>query len=161
MECDRRMDGWPKERTDRHESIGLSGWSRETNKTQYHGFPGKSQNSKKFRAKFQQNQTISKNHRGFLNILGGLKYPQGVKTLFGVKITSKWIQHRQNTQCADFQQNLTTFKNQYHRGVLNILGSSNAPRRSKQLFGVKISSKMDSASSYYSECKFSAQSDNF
>ena len=42
-----------------------------TNKKQYDWFPGKSQNSKKFSAKFKQNPTMSKNHRGFLNILGG------------------------------------------------------------------------------------------
>ena len=40
------------------------------NKTQYDWFPGKSQNSKKFSAKFKQNPT-SKNHSVFLNILGG------------------------------------------------------------------------------------------
>ena len=42
-----------------------------TNKTQYDWFPGKSQNSKKFSAKFKQNPTTSKNHSMFLNILGG------------------------------------------------------------------------------------------
>ena len=41
------------------------------NKTQYDWFPGKSQNSKKFSAKFKQNPTTSKNHRVFLNILEG------------------------------------------------------------------------------------------
>ena len=44
---------------------------KEQNKTQYDWFPGKSQNSKKFSAKFKQNPTTSKNHRAFLNILGG------------------------------------------------------------------------------------------
>ena len=58
---------------------------KNNNKTQYDWFPGKSQNSKKFSAKFKQNPT-SKNHRVFL---GGLKYPQTVTTKFGCKITSK------------------------------------------------------------------------
>ena len=40
-------------------------------KTQYDWFPGKSQNSFKFNAKFKQNPTMSKNHRAFLNILWG------------------------------------------------------------------------------------------
>ena len=54
----------------------------------------------------------------------------------GVKITSQMnTQHRRNTQCTDFQQNLTTFKNQYHRGFLKFKGV--APRGSQQLFGVK------------------------
>ena len=57
------------------------------NKTQYDWFPGKSQNSKKFSAKFKQNQTTTKNHRAFLNILWGLKYPKGSQQLLGVKIT--------------------------------------------------------------------------
>ena len=42
-----------------------------TNKTQYDWSRGKSQNSKKFSAKFKQNPTTAKNHRVFLNILGG------------------------------------------------------------------------------------------
>ena len=42
--------------------------NNNNNKTQYDWFPGKSQNSKKFSAKFKQNPTTSKNH---LNILGG------------------------------------------------------------------------------------------
>ena len=50
-------------------------------KTQYDWFPGKSQNSKKFSAKFKQNQTTSKNHRVFLTF-GGLKSPQAVTTTF-------------------------------------------------------------------------------
>ena len=58
------------------------------NKTQYDWFPVKSQDSKKFSAKFQQNQTTSKNHRFFKHFLG-LKYTQGVTTLLGVKISSK------------------------------------------------------------------------
>ena len=41
------------------------------NKTQYDWFPGRSQNSKKFSAKFKQNPSKSKNHSVFLNILGG------------------------------------------------------------------------------------------
>ena len=36
-----------------------------------------------------------------------------------------------------------------------------SPQGSKQLFGVKITSKIKSAPSNYSECKFSAKSDNF
>ena len=35
------------------------------------------------------------------------------------------------------------------------------PRGSQKIFGVKITSKMKSAPSNYSECKFSAKSDNF
>ena len=35
------------------------------------GSPERIKNSKKFSAKFKQNQTTSKNHRVFLNILGG------------------------------------------------------------------------------------------
>ena len=35
------------------------------------------------------------------------------------------------------------------------------PRGSQNFFGVKITSKMNSAPSNYSECKFSAKSDNF
>ena len=46
-------------------------------KTQYDWLLGKSQNSKKFSAKFRQNPTTS------------LKYPQGSQQLLGVKITSK------------------------------------------------------------------------
>ena len=38
---------------------------------------------------------------------------------------------------------------------------SNPPREVTILFGVKITSKMNSAHSNYSECKFSAKSDNF
>ena len=45
--------------------------NNNVNETQYDWFPGKSQNSKKFSAKFKQNPTTSKNHRVFLNILGG------------------------------------------------------------------------------------------
>ena len=41
------------------------------NKNQYDWFPGKSQNSKKFSAKFKPNPTRSNNHRVFLNIMGG------------------------------------------------------------------------------------------
>ena len=81
------------------------------NKTQYEWFPGKSQNSKKFSAKFKQNPTTSKNHRVFLKILGGYNTPRRSQQILGVKITSKMnSQHRPNTQCANFQQNLTTFK---------------------------------------------------
>ena len=51
--------------------------SFHTDKTQYDWFPGKSQNSFKFNAKFKQNPTTSKNHRAFLNIVGGLTCPPG------------------------------------------------------------------------------------
>ena len=54
--------------------------SRET---QYDWFPGKSQDSKKFSAKFQQNQTTTKNHRGFLTFLGVKILPEGHNTSKG------------------------------------------------------------------------------
>ena len=47
------------------------------------------------------------------------------------------------------------------RGFLTFGSGLKAPRGSKQLFGVKITSKMKSAPSNYSECKFSAKFDNF
>ena len=53
----------------------------------------------------------------FLTFLG-IKIPQRITTTFGGQNNIKIIQHCQNTQCAYFQQNLTTFKNQYHRGFL-------------------------------------------
>ena len=42
-----------------------------------------------------------------------------------------------------------------------VLGQKNPPRGVTKFFGVKITSKMNSAPSNYSECKFSAKSDNF
>ena len=96
------------------------------NKTQYDWFPGKSQNSKKFSSKFKQNPTTSKNHRVFLNILGGLKYPQTVTTNFGG------------------QNNINK------RAMLGSLGGGQINNR-----------KMNSATSNYSKCKFSAKSNNF
>ena len=55
------------------------------NKTQYDWFPGKSQNSKKFSAKFKQNPTMSKKHRVFLNILGVKIPPDGHNKFCGSK----------------------------------------------------------------------------
>ena len=142
------------------------------NKTQYDWFPGKSQNPKKSSAKFKSLKIIGrfltfcgikippdghnkfwgskqhqklihstveilsmqifskiwqllKNHylRWVLNIWGVNMPPRGSQQLFGVKITSKMnSQHRRITQCANFQQNLTTFKNHYLRGFLDIWG---------------------------------------
>ena len=40
-------------------------------------------------------------------------------------------------------------------------GVKKTPRGVKNFFGVKITSKMNSAPSNYSKCKFSAKSDNF
>ena len=73
------------------------------NETQYDWFPGKSQNSKKFSAKFKQNPTTSKNHRVFLNILGWVKIPpRRSQQILGVKITSKVnSQHRRNNKAPN------------------------------------------------------------
>ena len=91
------------------------------NKTQYDWFPRKSQNSKKFSAKFKQNPTTSKNNRAFLNILGGT--PRRSQQILGVKLTSKLnSQHHRNTQCANFRQNQTTLKKYYLRQFPNIWG---------------------------------------
>ena len=49
----------------------------------------------------------------------------------------------------------------YEKGVLNIWSVKMPRRGSKQLVGVEITSKMKSAPSNYSECKFSAKSINF
>ena len=47
----------------------------------------------------------------FLTFLGVKIPPRQSQQILGVKITSKMnSQHRRNTQCANFQQNLTTFK---------------------------------------------------
>ena len=58
----------------------------KSNKTQYDWFPGKSQNSKKFSAKFKQKPTTSKNHRVFLNILKS-KFLTRFEPFFGPKMT--------------------------------------------------------------------------
>ena len=53
------------------------------------------------------------------------------------------------------------FKNHCHRGVSRFLGVKTPLGGSQNFFWVKITSKMKSAPSNYSECKFSAKSDNF
>ena len=67
-----------------------------------------------------------------------------------------------NYSKCKFSAKSKNFKNHYHRGV-NTLGGKNAPppRWTQKLFWGKIKSKMNSAPSNYSECKFSAKSDNF
>ena len=70
------------------------------------------------RVKIQRSlvQNLSKIQR--LKIIGcfltfwGVKIPPDVYNKFwgSIKTTKMNSQHRQNTQCANFQQNLTTFK---------------------------------------------------
>ena len=94
--------------------IGFPGKSQNSkkihtkNKTQYNWFPGKSIDSKKFSVKFQQNQTTSKNHRGFLTFLGDKIHPGGHDTSGGQNNIKNEFTAPSNTQCANFQQNLTT-----------------------------------------------------
>ena len=69
------------------------------NKTQYDWFPGKSQNSKKFSAKFNQNPITSKIIGRLLTLLGVKIPPDGHNKFWGSKITSKMnSQHRRNTR---------------------------------------------------------------
>ena len=63
--------GQIKKKTHKNNGGQSQSFKNNNNKTQYDWFPGKSQNSKKFSAKFKQNQTTSKNHSMFLNILKG------------------------------------------------------------------------------------------
>ena len=72
----------------------------KSNKTQYDSFPGKSQNSKKFSAKFKQNPTTSKNHRVFLNPtlhepFEGTRYmrggARGAPPIFSVDLYIVWV----------------------------------------------------------------------
>ena len=56
-----------------------------TNKTQYDWFPGKSQNSKKFSAKFKQNPTHLKIIGCFLTFWGVKIPPNGHNKFWGTK----------------------------------------------------------------------------
>ena len=112
------------------------------NKTQYDWFPGKSQNSKKFSAKFKQYPTTSKNHRVFLNILGVKIPPRRSQQILGVKITSKMnSQHRRNTQCANysdkkkFSKIKQLLKNHYLKEFLNIWGVKSPPGGHNNFWG--------------------------
>ena len=105
------------------------------NNTQYDWFPGKSLNSKKFSAKFKQNTTISKNHRGFVNIFG-VKIPQGVTTTFwgqnDIKNEFSIIKLLRVQTFSKIQQLL---KNHYLRGdFLIFLGSKMPPRGRTRIF---------------------------
>ena len=56
-----------------------------------------------------------------------LNTPGGQTNFKGQNNIKMNSQHRRNTQCANFQQNLTTFKNHYLRRVLNIWGGVKCP----------------------------------
>ena len=58
----------------------------------------------------------------------------GSQKNFRVKITSKMNSAPSNYSSANFQQNLTTFKNHYTRGIFNILGGKKAPPRGELEF---------------------------
>ena len=122
---------------------------------------------------FSKIQQLLKNHylRGdFLTYLGA-KMPPGGELEFSrhihydfLKGNHKGIFHTKNQK--NLQRCLEDIGSKVHfqpkRGFLGTktpLGG--AARGSQQLFGVKITSKMKSAPSNYSECKFSAKSNNF
>ena len=92
------------------------------NKTQYDWFPGKSQIQRSLVQNLSKIQQRLKIIGRFLTFWG-VKIPPDGHNL-GVKITSKMnSQHRGNTQCANFQQNLTTFKKSLlGGGFLTFLG---------------------------------------
>ena len=108
---------------------------KKLNKTQYDWFTGKSQNSKKFSAKFKQNPTTSKIHRVFLNILG-VKIPQTVTTNFwgqnNIKNEFSTIKLLRMQIFSKIQQLL---KNHYLRGgFLTFLGSKMPPGGRTRIF---------------------------
>ena len=129
------------------------------NKTQYDWFPGKSQNSKKFSAKFKQNPTTSK-IIGRCLTFWGLKYPKISQLLLGVKITSKmnsvpskysvyrfyrtfWGQNNIKNEISTikllrvqvFSKIRQLFKKiALTRGIFNIFWGKNAPRRELEFF---------------------------
>ena len=81
--------------------------------------------------------------------------PRGSQQLFGVKISSKMKSASSNYSDDKFSAKSNNFlKITIFRGFIKIWGVKMTPRGSQQLFGVKITSKMKSAPSNYSECKF-------
>ena len=61
--------------------------------------------------------------------------PQRGHKTFGGKIASKLKQQRRITLNENFQQNLTTFKNHYHRGFRHFLGGKCPLGRQKNFWG--------------------------
>ena len=97
-----------------------------------------------------------------ISILKIAKMPQRVTTLLGVKITSKMNSAPSNYSECKFSAKFDNFKKiTISRGFHNIWGVKMPPWGSQQTFWVQNTSKMKSAPSNYSECKFSAKSNNF
>ena len=98
----------------------------------------------------------------FLTTLLGIKIPQRVTTTFWGHINIKnEISTIKLLRVQIFSKIQQLLKNHYLRGFLTFSGVKMPAMGPQQLFGVKISSKMDSAPSNYYECKFSEKSDNF
>ena len=105
---------------------------------------------------------------GFLTFMGS-KMPPGGELEFSRHINYDFLKenhkgsfHTKNQKKYSgvqmIQAQKSIFSQKRFFGYKNPLG---VPPRGGQLFGVKITSKMKSTPSNYSECKFSAKSNNF
>ena len=83
----------------------------------------------------------------------GYKNPLGGSKIFFDPIFFYWS--------SKWYGDLTSCKKSDHRGGFDNLRVKMPPMWSQKLVWVKITSKMKSAPSNYSDCKFSAKSNNF